>query len=340
MQSKLITWEQFISTNIDARGVCFKFEDLCRQLFTNEFLSNNKKTRCVHCNPNNPGLESDPVYDEQNQRWIGYQAKFFEKRPGYAQILHSAQETVEYYGEKVNHVYLYSNEQLSADAEDLKKAVDILKKNNITLELITGDVILDQVRKYPYLASYYFGNHIITHSWIVNYNKRMFEELGERFNSEFNVDTDYSMQVSLFVHGKEAIKYINQKKENLIGQIDSLNWQYDQYREYLNKVKRIVSKLADIGYDDIEKAFKWEDDVKAIVERELGEFQTTKAELEEKQNELHILAFESRNALQNENERDREKYFDIGRKIKIIDVLLGLPEFLSISTFEHQLICG
>ena len=34
MATGQITWEQFITSNNDARGVRFKFEDLCRQLFT------------------------------------------------------------------------------------------------------------------------------------------------------------------------------------------------------------------------------------------------------------------------------------------------------------------
>jgi len=39
MATGQITWEQFITVNNDARGVRYKFEDLCRQLFTYEFLS-------------------------------------------------------------------------------------------------------------------------------------------------------------------------------------------------------------------------------------------------------------------------------------------------------------
>lgn len=33
MATGQITWEQFITVNNDARGVRYKFEDLCRQLF-------------------------------------------------------------------------------------------------------------------------------------------------------------------------------------------------------------------------------------------------------------------------------------------------------------------
>lgn len=72
-----ITWERFITSNHDARGVRYKFEDLSRQLFTYEFLSQNNVCKYVHSNPNNPGIESEPILDEVNNRYIGYQAKFF-----------------------------------------------------------------------------------------------------------------------------------------------------------------------------------------------------------------------------------------------------------------------
>ena len=39
MTFQLLTWERFITTNLDPRGVDCKFEDLCRQLFINEYLS-------------------------------------------------------------------------------------------------------------------------------------------------------------------------------------------------------------------------------------------------------------------------------------------------------------
>ncbi len=51
-----ISWEQFVACNNDARGGKFKFEDLCRQLFTYEFISKNKKRCYIHSNPNNAGF--------------------------------------------------------------------------------------------------------------------------------------------------------------------------------------------------------------------------------------------------------------------------------------------
>ena len=68
--------------------------DLCRQLFVYEFLPENKTFRYVHSNPNNAGLESEPIYDEMNCRWIGYQVKFFDNDVDYSQLQHSAEKIV------------------------------------------------------------------------------------------------------------------------------------------------------------------------------------------------------------------------------------------------------
>lgn len=97
MSAGQITWERFITNNNDARGVRYKFEDLSRQLFTYEFLSQNKLFKYVHSNPNNPGIESEPILDEVNNRYIGYQAKFFDGNADYDQIKESAQKVVKYY---------------------------------------------------------------------------------------------------------------------------------------------------------------------------------------------------------------------------------------------------
>ena len=71
-----INWESFAAYNHDARGIRFKFEDLCRQLFANENLTGNKQFRYLHANPNNHGLETEPIYDETNKRWIVFKRNF------------------------------------------------------------------------------------------------------------------------------------------------------------------------------------------------------------------------------------------------------------------------
>lgn len=160
-----INWESFATHNHDIRGIWFKFEDLCRQLFANENLSGNKQFRYLHANPNNHGLETEPIYDETNKRWIGFQAKFFDQDVHYEQIKHSAEKIVEYYTGKdgvVDLVYLFCNKAITSTAKQYVNAVECLIKANIDVQLVTDTAVLDLIRnKYPYLGLYYFGNHTI-----------------------------------------------------------------------------------------------------------------------------------------------------------------------------------
>lgn len=189
-----INWESFSVYNQDARGIRFKFEDLCRQIFINENISGNKQFHYFHANPNNYGLETEPVYDEMHKRWIGFQAKYFDDKVDYVQIEKSAEKIVEYYTGKsgvVNHVFLFSNKPINSTAAGFVRTKALLNNKQISLELITNDQILDLVRsKYEYLANYYFGNHSLNSEWFINHNKEMYDLLGERFNCMFHIDTN------------------------------------------------------------------------------------------------------------------------------------------------------
>ena len=174
-----INWESFATYNHDIRGIRFKFEDLCRQLFVNENLSGNKQFRYLHANPNNHGLETEPIYDETNKRWIGFQAKFFDQDVHYEQIKHSAEKIVEYYTGKdgvVDLVYLFCNKAITSTAKQYVNAVECLIKANIDVQLVTDTAVLDLIRnKYPYLGLYYFGNHTIQKEWFATHTSYMLD---------------------------------------------------------------------------------------------------------------------------------------------------------------------
>ena len=107
-----LSWKMFETQCMDSRGVQLKFESLCRQLFIYDILSGNHKNLYLHSNPNNPGIETEPILDEVNNRLVGFQAKYFDSRVDYNEILSSAKKTVEYYAGKVDHVYLFCNKPL------------------------------------------------------------------------------------------------------------------------------------------------------------------------------------------------------------------------------------
>ena len=152
-----ITWPQFKVCNDDYRT---EFENMCRQLFTYEFLNG----KCFpHSNPNNPGIEGEPVLeparsDNQPQKKIGFQAKFFEAKIDYQQIKKSAKEIVKYYKEKLDVVYLFCNCKVSTCARGYRSIERLLADAGVKLYLISDTELLDLVRKYPAVANYYFRN--------------------------------------------------------------------------------------------------------------------------------------------------------------------------------------
>ena len=190
-----IDWNGFKIFNPDAKGLNSKFEDLCRQLFVNEFLAGNKSGAYPHSNPHNPGIEAEPVYDEVNDRRIGFQAKYFEDKVNYNDIKDSAEMTVKHYSGKLDAFYLYCNRSLTSTSESMKRIKAILEAANIDLELITDNAILDLVRKNKnsYLGEYYFGNHTLDMQWYINHSQDMFDGLGSRYNHKVNIDTYISL---------------------------------------------------------------------------------------------------------------------------------------------------
>ncbi len=333
-----ISWEVFINVRIDSRGVKCKFEDLCRQLFANDFLKDNKEIRFLHSNPNNPGLESDPIFDETCKRWIGYQAKFFENNIDYADILDSACKTVQYYGNNVDCVYLYCNKPLSTRAQNFIKAVSILKNSNIKLELITDNAILDQVRKYPYLANYYFNRHTVTHDWLVHHTEQVLSTLGERFNANFNVNTNSSLYLSLFVHDEVALKHLNGKKEYLKETINKFIQETGKYKDYLKKLQIAVESITDVTKFNLTDALNWEILIRSDIQDEIDSLITRKSVLESELNQLTSSIEEIKKLNKTNFENNNKKRDDIQTEIIKIEKLLSLPDYVSISKYEQCLL--
>lgn len=150
-----ISWAQFEMFN-DNRTEAF--EDMCKDLFICEYL---KDSNNPHADHNNPGVEVIPIQepprdDGQPQRYISYQAKYFENNISDAQITHSLKEAVAYYTGKLDVIYLFCNKVISTGTERYKKYVKILNPANIELILVTNKDIFALVRKYPRVADYYF----------------------------------------------------------------------------------------------------------------------------------------------------------------------------------------
>lgn len=313
-----ITWEQFVTCNNDARGVRYKFEDLSRQLFTYEFLSQNKKHKYVHSNPNNPGIESEPILDEENDRYIGYQAKFFDKDANYNQIKESAEKAVKHYKGRLDVIYLFCNKALTTTCDGYKDIEKMLSDANIVLQPITDTTILDLVRKYPFLGKYYFDDHNISHEWFVNRASITVDILGERFNAEFNVDTEASRDLSIFLQDRYALDYYNGKKRNLIEEVASLRWKFDDMYKYARKLSEFVISIPDVNSESICDVEKWQEMISTAFENDINEIE---AKLADAQNEYEKIKNRDKN-----KETRLKIYIEKLKQLKELFYWLELPE--------------
>lgn len=330
-----VNWENFASNNNDPDGVQHKFENLCRQLFTNDYLKENKKSRNLHSNPNNPGIEAEPILDERTNQYIGFQVKFFDTSVDYGQILHSMEKALQYYTGKLSHIVLYCNKAITSTSKSYINIVELLKKNNITIELVTDSAILDAVRKYPYLANYYFGVNTISFEWVVAHNEKSFCDLGERFNRDFNVETETSKRLSLFARDQSAVQYINDKKENLIRKINRIKDDTEQHSDYLEKARSIVSAFEDVESETIGSAFEWHQYLQSFIVDDLAKINS---EISQKKNLLEKIRPTIEKGRSRVEHKDLEKYNSIRSEIEILYELLDLPEILSLTADENRLI--
>lgn len=256
MLSNNISWSQFEICCNDNNGIKLRFEDLCRQLFEYEFLQNNQY---LHNNPNNPGIESEPVYHNSSKRWIGYQVKHFDNNVSYSQIEKSIQETVDNYKGKLDCVYLFCNKPLKSDCKSFEKISLMLADAKMTYELITDNMILDLVRKYPDLEKYYFNSHMLCQEWFESHLKNVKDKVGERYNDNLNVDTSSSKRISLFVQDDNAVDYINEKKSLVIDETIRLKNKYSELLLASNKLISVINAIPDITNETICDSMKWDD---------------------------------------------------------------------------------
>lgn len=327
-----VNWENFASNNNDPDGVQHKFENLCRQLFTNDFLKENKITRNLHSNPNNPGIEAEPILDERTNQYIGFQVKYFDVSVDYSQILHSMEKAVQYYAGKLSHIVLYCNKAITSTSKSYINIVELLKENNITIELITDMAILDAVRKYPYLANYYFGVNTISFKWIVAHNEKSFCDLGERFNRDFNVETETSKRLSLFAGDQSAVQYINEKKENLIQKLNHIKDDAPKHSEYLEKVRSTVSTFEDVKSETMGGALEWYQHLQSFIVDDLAKINS---EISQKKNLLEKIRPTIEKGRSRVEHKDLEKYNSIRSEIEILYELLDLPEILSLTAYSE-----
>lgn len=323
-----LTWDQFASCHANRKEA---FEDLTRQLFNLEFCPGVH----LHSCDNNPGVEVEPVLvitKDGEEKWISFQAKHFNKTANYNDIKDSCEKAVTHYKGRLDIIYLYCNLNLNPDRSDVfKKAITILQDAGIKMELITNNAILDMLRdkKYSRLALPYFGLLQLSEEWFANKANAAFDYLDERFNRLFNVDTEISAKLSLFLRDDAAVAALNKRKKDLIEEAQKeLNHGFLSADEntYLSALLKEVAAIPDIENNSIPDVLKWDRRIKADLASEMEKLETDLTDIKARQEELKA------------NREGDQKYRELHRQENHIEELLLLASRLSFTIEEQALI--
>ena len=166
----------------------------------------------------------------------------------------------------------------------------------------------------------------------------MLDELGERYNRDFNVGTVFSDELSLFIHDRRAAEYLNAKKTVLLDEISELLYRSNK-RDYLRKLEEVVSALPDVNIETLYHSIEWNSTVRLAVATFLDNFGEELKKLEAERDRQYILSCDSEKE-RKEREEALKEYHKLGSKIRDIDILINLPNRIEISEREKQLLYG
>ena len=200
-----LTWEHFEQLHADKR---IAFENLCRSLFQRKLCAEGV---ILHSDPNHPGVEVAPVLSRDGKVCISFQAKYFEGGIGYNQIKESANTAIKHYKGILNIIYLYCNKDITETSDSYNNIKIMLNDAGIDVILITGQTILDCAAEYPAILSCYFGLDFLDEDWFQRNLQISLANLGKRYNSLFNVNTEAQRDLSIFLREDAGIEAINGK---------------------------------------------------------------------------------------------------------------------------------
>lgn len=194
--AKHINWRRFSELHENKEEA---FEDLCRMLFRYRFFRESLDV-VFHSNPNNPGIEIEPVIDPTTGKRISFQAKYFASNVNYSKIKSSMDATIKHYAGRVDCVYLYSNKDISNQSAIMEETINNLAMNNIEVVLVTNKQILDSiiVNEWFIISAVFFNNLVIKEGWFKEKLSVCLEQLGPRFTAELNVETQIEKRFGLF----------------------------------------------------------------------------------------------------------------------------------------------
>ena len=314
-----LSWEHFSELHRGS-SVRERFEDLSFSLFKKMFC---KENQILHSNPNNPGIEVEPVYDKEGKLRISFQAKFFAGDVSYIDIRNSAEMIIKHYKNKLDVVYLYSNKDIDNTCNSMKEIKKLLDDAYIKLELVTNREILTSVIDYPALCNLYFGNQSFTREWVEENLNYSLKSLGEKFNRKFNIETEYERQINYFLLNNNILDDIKIKINDMLDEINDLLDVKIKQESFI----RIIKDL--LNYYVSNKEINFQDIIK-IEDKLFEEFSDNIKRLQDEMND----AIEQIKKI----DKGHVEYKNLDNRIKYIERIINLSNYSIITEYEKNLI--
>jgi len=309
-------WAQFEVYNDDPQT---NFEHMSRSLFNRMFFENKA---IFHINSNNPGIEIEPVFSNDQKALISFQAKYFSPVIDYTQIDHSADMVIKYYSEKIDTLYLFCNKTINTHSKAYKRIEQKLADAHIKVVPITDQMILDQVEKFPEIGLLYFNNHGLKESWFHQQVQTSLTSMGQKYNNRFNIDTRIENCVDIFCQNADGVALLNKKKTDALNELDQKRWILRDYSRYLRRAQEAILILPDIQKNTMLECLKWSELVNSALKEDITVLKELLSKKEERLSK----------------EKDRTLQEKIEEDIDNIRYLLGVSDLLEISSTEEQLL--
>lgn len=310
-----MTWQRFEVCNPATKTA---FENLCRAVFNQDFFGG---TAHFHSNPNNPGIEIEPIYHEGTGKRISFQSKYFTSTD-YDQIDRSMEKCITHYSGKLDIIYLYCNKDIMATCKAFIRIKEKLAAAAMDIVLICNQSILESVQKNKNLSMLYFLNHGIDIEWIRNRARTALDSLGTRYNGTFNVETEAKEYLELFLRNGNAASYLNEKKTQAVDSLNRRCWANASYASLAKAISNAIIELPDINEQTLDTCVDWIGQIKDSYSEQLEDVQKT------------ISAYEQRlaNGIRVENNEDELA------KVQSCKRILDGIDYLAVSQAEQSLI--
>ena len=262
-----LTWALFEDLHHDTQNA---FEKLCRFLFIKDFCD---EGTILHSDPNHPGIEVEPVYSSKKGGMISFQSKYFKNRVRYEKIKESAVIAKEKYKGQLDILFLFCNIDIDKTSASYQEIATLLSDAGIELIPVTGQSVLDEVLVHSPALVHYFGITRLDEEWIKTNLDVSLKALGNRYNPRFNIDTVAESLLAIFVRSEECLKYINEKKESALLQLQNMSESLTtEDKVFLLPVVKALNDLNDITIETIDAALLWEDTIANAIPTDLPEY--------------------------------------------------------------------